>query len=124
MPPTGPEWGLVRVEAREDDEPPFRGRFLPAGTTGTQKDKAHCLFCGFTFTAAAHLIRAHVARAGGNNVKVCTGVTPREGEAEPDFKAREKQCLDGASCGSKLWREALRESVEPCTNHSTKRATP
>ena len=71
MPPTGPEWGLVRVEAREDDEPLFRGRYLPAGATGTQKDKAHCLFCGFTFTAAAHLIRAHVARAEGLNVKPC-----------------------------------------------------
>ena len=81
MPPTGPEWGLVRVEAREDDEPLFRGRYLPAGATGTQKDKAHCLFCGFTFTAAAHLIRAHVARAEGLNVKPCTGERRRGGRA-------------------------------------------
>ena len=97
MPPTGPEWGFVRVEAREGEEPYYRGRFLPAGATGTQKDKAHCLFCGFVFIAAAHLSRAHVGRTEGGGVKVCTGVTPREEEAELDFKARQKCCQEGES---------------------------
>jgi hypothetical protein len=100
MAPHGPEWALVLVEARERDEPYFRGRFLPAGTPGTQKDKAHCLFCGLKFVAQAHLVRVHVARVEGHHVKACTGVTPREGESEPEYKAREKRCLEGESCGS------------------------
>ena len=91
MPPAGPEWGLVRVEKREADEPFFRGSYLPAGKAGDQKDKAHCNFCGLTFCAVASLIRAHVARAEGKHVKPCTGVKQREGESEPDFKAREKR---------------------------------
>ena len=107
MPPTGPEWGLVRVEAREVDGN-FCGRFLPAGAVGTQRDKAHCIFCGLRFVAAAHLIRVHVARAEGNHVRACTGVTPRDGESEPDYKAREKRCLEGESwSGGKRFAETL-----------------
>ena len=107
MPPTGPEWGLVRVEAREADGN-FCKRFLPPGAVGTQKDKAHCIFCGLTFVAAAHLIRVHVARAEGNHVRACTGVTPRDGESEPAYQAREKQCQEGESwSGGKRFAETL-----------------
>ena len=123
MPPTGPEWALVRVELREKEAPFYRGRYAAAKTTGAQTDKAHCIFCGATFVATAGLIRFHVARAEGHDVATCKGVTPLEDEAQEAFDARQAACRAANRAMADLVTKKTEDAVQKEAKQTIDRLT-
>ena len=109
MPPTGPEWALVRVELREKEAPFYRGRYAAAKTTGAQTDKAHCIFCGATFVATAGLIRVHVARAEPPSNSSASAALPADVRAHT---ARRARCVAAAQKRVKPAPETVAATAE------------
>jgi hypothetical protein len=80
----------VRVEKKNvaEGQPEWPGPFRLPGEVGTQKDRAHCPFCGVVFIAKVEYIRAHVGGLSNVGVAICKGTTRRPEEGDTSLAAR------------------------------------